>query len=313
MTIMRKSILKHQSSRTQGGTGRQWWLWVTKPEFYLDEDGKEDPSLDPALCEDSDGWWTCHRDTQAGDLAFLWRTRPMSDIGYLIHARSDAYSIVDDEFASERGWDYGCDYEVLHKFRKPVTLLDLRKAVNFEDWHPLRMQFQRRVFPVTPEYLQRLNDLILTKDPAYKEVLESLQGPTMPKRILLEEELEEALVFNLSILKPFGYDLTLYKDPDSGATGRQMICVGNGGRIDLLCQERGKKVFVVIELKNVRAGQNTFGQISNYMGWVQDRIAGRKQVRGLVISRGVDPKFQTALRTNDRIAQIDIERLGIKH
>lgn len=310
---MRKSIPKQQSSKPGGGTGMQSWLWVTRPEFYLDEDLLERADLDPALCEDSDGWWTCHRDTHAGDIAFLWRTRPMSDIGYVIRARSDAYSIVDEEFAAKRGWDYGCDYDVLHKFRKPVTLLDLRKAINFEDWHPLRMQFQRRVFPITPEYLQRLNDLILSKNPAYKKVLETLQGTAIPKRIILEEEIEEALVSNFGLLKPFGYDLTLFRDDVSGKTGRQLICVGNGGRIDLLCQERGKKGFVVIELKNVRAGQNTFGQISNYIVWVQDRIAGGKPVRGLVISKGVDPKFQTASRITDRVAQIDIDRLGMKH
>lgn len=310
---MRKPVSRQRPIQPRGLPGRQWWLWVTRPEFYLDEEGKERADLDPARCEDSDGWWTCHRDTHAGDLALLWRTRPMSDIGYLIRARSDAYSIADDEFGSEMGWDYGCDYEVLHKFRKPVNLLDLRKAVNFEDWHPLRMQFQRRVFSITLEYVQRLNDLILSNNPDYQKVLSSLHGSHTPKRIILEEELEEALVSNLGLLKAFGYDLTLYRDDASGKTGRQLICVGNGGRIDLLCQERGKKGLVVIELKNVRAGQNTFGQISNYIGWVQDRIASGKPVRGLVISKGVDPKFQAASRITDRIAQIDIDRLGFKH
>jgi predicted nuclease of restriction endonuclease-like (RecB) superfamily len=97
----------------------------------------------------------------------------------------------------------------------------------------------------------------------------------------LEKDLEDALVANLDILKRFGYNLELYNDPISNQTGRQFICKGNGGRIDLLCYDRIKKRFTVIELKNDRASQNTFGQISNYMGWVQERIAKSVPAKGL--------------------------------
>jgi len=38
---------------------RQYWLWVTRPDYYLDEDGCDREDLDPALGADSDGWWTC--------------------------------------------------------------------------------------------------------------------------------------------------------------------------------------------------------------------------------------------------------------
>jgi hypothetical protein len=52
------------------------------------------------------------RDTGRGDLALLYRTKPKMDLGYLIQAESDAYSIADDRHAYERG----CDYRVLYKF-----------------------------------------------------------------------------------------------------------------------------------------------------------------------------------------------------
>ena len=32
-------------------------------------------------------------------------------------AKSDAYSVAIDEFAFEHGWKYGCDFEVLYKFK----------------------------------------------------------------------------------------------------------------------------------------------------------------------------------------------------
>ena len=68
----------------------------------------------------------------------------------------------------------------------------------------------------------------------------------------------------------------------------------------------------MIELKNVKASQQTFGQISSYMGSVQDRIAGRTPVIGLVISRGYDVNFQAAMKVTDRIFQIDLQNLGFQ-
>ena len=106
-----------------------------------------------------------------------------------------------------------------------------------------------------------------------------------------EQELEEILVKDLGLLRSFGHDLVLYIDPDTGKNGRQLVAKGIGGRIDLLCYDNKRKRYVVIELKNVRASRDTFGQISNYMGWVLERIAGRRPVIGIVISRGYDAKF----------------------
>lgn len=109
---------------------RQYWLWVTRPDYYLDEDGCDREDLDPALGADSDGWWTCNKATKEGDLVLLWRTSPKKDIRYLIQAESDAYSIADD---NDKGWDYGCDYEVLYKFEQSLHAKDLRQNPYFDD------------------------------------------------------------------------------------------------------------------------------------------------------------------------------------
>ena len=286
---------------------RQYWLWVTRPDYYWEDDGSDREILDPTRCADSGGWWTCHKDTRKGDLIFLWRTSPKKDIGYLIQAESDAYSIVDD---NDQGWDYGCDYEVLYKFEHPVQIKDLRNSPSFDEWGPLKGSFQKTNFKILPEYWDKLNNLAADKNPEYKEIIEQIQKEPLSEGIRLEEELEEKLATNLNILKNFGHDLELYVNPESKLSGRQFICRGNGGRIDLLCCDRTQKRYVVIELKNVRAGQNTFGQISNYMGWVQNRIAGNIPVIGIVISRGYDTRFESALRITDKISHINVEDLG---
>ncbi len=73
------------------GEDRKAWVWVTKKEYYLDENGRDTETLDPASGYGSDGsWWTCHVDTKPGDLVVLYRTAPKSDIAYLLRASSDA-------------------------------------------------------------------------------------------------------------------------------------------------------------------------------------------------------------------------------
>ena len=286
---------------------RQYWLWVTRPDYYLEDDGSDREILDPTYSADAGGWWTCHKDTKRGDLIFLWRTSPKKDIGYLIQAESDAYSIVDD---NDQGWDYGCDYEALYKFENPVHIKDLRINPSFDEWGPLNGSFQKTTFKISLEYWNKLNNLAANKNPGYQEIIELIQKEPLAEAIRLEEELENELVTNLNILKNFGHHLELYVDPTSKQTGRQFICKGNGGRIDLLCYDKTQKRYAVIELKNVRAGQNTFGQISNYMGWVQSRIAENIPVIGIVISRGYDTRFESALKITDKISQIDVEDLG---
>lgn len=291
---------------------RQYWVWVTRPEFYLDERGYDREDLEPESGVDSGGWWTCDKRTQKGDLILLYRSRLKRDFGYLIQAESDAYSIADDLHAAENNWDYGCEYRVLYKFKNPVSLADLRGNPYMHDWGAYRANFQRRVYSIPPEHWKRLQQIAAAKNPDYGKFLKKIEQTSIVKSILLEEELEDALVENLDLLKPFGYDLELYVSPTDGASGRQLICKGNGGRIDLLCFERKKKQFVVIELKNVRAGQNTFGQISNYIGWVQERIAQGKPVVGLVISRGCDAKFQSSMKITNKVFQLDVEQLGFE-
>lgn len=71
---------------------KRFWVWVTGPAYYLDGNGLEAPYLDPAsdAAERPDEWWTCHRDTSAGDLILLYRSRPRSDLAYLFETRSNA-------------------------------------------------------------------------------------------------------------------------------------------------------------------------------------------------------------------------------
>lgn len=303
---------KQRRNKNTEANERRYWVWVTRPEYYLDEQGDEREDLDPESGVDPGGWWTCHRDTRKGDLVLLYRSRLKRDIGYLIRAESDAYSITDDEYASEQDWDYGCERRFLYKFENPVTLQDMRDNPYLHDWGAYSANFRRRVYEIPLAHWQRLSQALSEKNPSYENFLANVQKSTVVKSIMLEEEIEEALIHDLGRLKKVGYDLELCVSSIDGASGRQLVCKGNGGRIDLLCYDRKKKQYVVIELKNVRASQNTFGQICNYVGWVEERIAEGAPVIGLVISRGYDVRFQSSMKITDKIFHLDIEQLDFK-
>jgi hypothetical protein len=292
-----------KSSMPTSESQPQNWLWVTRPKYYLDEGGLERSDLDPSNGEDTSGWWTCHKNTLRGDFILLWRTSPKCDIGYLIQARSDAYSITDDSDANESNWEYGCEYLPLHKFRNPLAIAEIRNDPYLNEWSALRGRFQRTVFAITPEIWGHLMRRLSEKNPDFKRILGQLKSEQpIAQEILLEEDLENHLVDNLEILRPHGYDLELI--------GRQVICKGHGGRIDLLCLDRKAGRYVVIELKNVRAGQNTFGQIMTYVGWVNEHYPKRKPALGLVIARGVDNRYLSAATTTPNVKHLTLEQLG---
>lgn len=279
----------------------QHWVWVTGPDYYANADGSDREDLDPSVEPDAGGWWTCHRNTRRGDLVLLYRTRPRSDLKYLIRAESDAYSIADDKDAVEYGWDYGCDYRILYTFRTPLTLEDLRSDPYLEDWGALRGNFRQRVYTIRDEEWNRLVVRVAERDPDARRLL--IAGSPSPPDIPDEKALEDRIAADPSILRRFGYDLEVRE--------RQRVCEGHGGRIDLLGYDRRRKRYVVIELKNVRAGQNTFGQITSYLGWAQQRIAGGRPVDGLVIARGFDTRFLSAVSTNKRVGHIDLADLEL--
>lgn len=279
----------------------QKWVWVTTPDHYAEADGSDREDLDPGIAFDAGDWWTCHRNTRRGDLVLLYRTLPRADFAYLIRAESDAYPIGNEPDARAGGWDYGCDFRVLHKFESPLGYYEVRDDPYLEDWGARRGNFQRRVYAIPPAAWDRLVAQMVEREPAARRLLTG-RGVGTPSEVASEEELENRLAADLTVLRPFGYDLEL--------RDRQRVCDGHGGRLDLLCYDRQRRRFVVVELKNVRAGQNTYGQIASYVGWAQDRLAAGRRVDGLVIARGFDARFLAAQSLSDRVGRLELSDLG---
>ena len=87
-------------------------------------------------------------------------------------------------------------------------------------------------------------------------------------------------------------NLKLYnEDPDqSGARFHTQA-----GEIDFLAVDKKTKDFVVIELKVGKVHDNAIGQVLRYMGYVKEKLADDKKVRGILLGEDIDDKAKYAL------------------
>lgn len=291
----------------------QYWQWVTKAAFFLDDDGSEREALEPGSSHDPGRWWTCHKDTRAGDLAFIYRAGEENgvvyrDLKYLIMARSDAYPLDSIETVGERNWHYGCDFLPVFKFDNSLKIKEMRADPYLDDWNALRKRFQGTAFRTQDSIWKHLNDVLSSKNPDFEKFLKSFDRGRIMAEIIDELRIEKELSDNFHIMEDFGYELEL------GSC--QKPCIGDGGFIDILAKDKNSNEYIVIELKVVRADRCTFGQISGYIGWVMENMAKKESVKGIVISRGYDNKFSSALKTNPNIDHIELTeilpKLGMK-
>lgn len=280
---------------------QQYWLWVTRPEFYL-ENGREREDLDPKQTPDAEDWWTCHEDTKTGDLVLLYRTAPRSDIAYFIRVTGDPI-VLEEEYQLAYGWPYKCGFQVLYKFESPIKLAQMQNDPYLEQWPALRGRFQKSAWSIDPSSWSELITIASKNNPKFAEFFQNLEDQPTFRRSQNEKYLEDQIAANLSVLSRFGFNLQL--------RDRQYQC-SPVGRMDLLCYDEQKRCHVVIELKDVKATPSTYAQISSYMGWVQTHLANDEGIIGLVISRGFDVRFDACLKApNVQIQQIDVELLAL--
>ena len=276
---------------------RRYWVWITGPEYYLDSDGTDRDDLEPSSDYLPGGWWTCHKDTKAGDLILLYRSRKRMDLAYLIEARSAAYSILDDAAAKSAGWDYGCDYQVLAKFDLPLSLAVMKADPVLREWGALRAGFRRRVYEIPPDiWTHLLGALGLKRSALGKLTLKALQ------LFALESQIEEQLAGNLAPFTAIGLDLDL--------RARQ-YAFNRGGRLDLLCWDRTGKRYVVVELKRGQIRRDAFAQLKSYMASVREEFPVARKPIGLLVGTHMDNETDGMVRDDSRVQFVKLGDLGI--
>ncbi len=105
----------------------------------------------------------------------------------------------------------------------------------------------------------------------------------------MEQQLEDFIIENWEKTE-FGkkYDLIIEEGILKSQQYRTPI-----GNIDILAKDKISKDYVVIELKRNQTSDDTVGQVTRYMGWVQDNLKN-EGVKGIIVSGKYDEKLYYA-------------------
>jgi hypothetical protein len=147
------------------GQAARKWVWVAGPMYVFEDDGKSRADLVPVdkvlpeHYEDDNGWWTCHADTEEGDLAVIYRSgaknaagrlpaRGPKDICQVSLATSNARRLAVDPLAGEFLDQYGCLCVVVAEFSPTIGIRTLKTDPEIMAWPALRAGFVKAASPM---------------------------------------------------------------------------------------------------------------------------------------------------------------------
>jgi hypothetical protein len=114
----------------------------------------------------------------------------------------------------------------------------------------------------------------------------------MEKRGFLEIEIEDSIINNPEIIETGLKLIERQKTTDAGI-------------IDILCLDKNDN-YVVIELKKDKASDKVVGQIQRYMAWVEEGLADRERVRGIIVAQDYDMKLEYAIKGSKYPVEVKI-------
>lgn len=271
-------------------------MWVTRPQFYLDGEGKDRADLDPERGYTPEGWWTCDPATREGDLALIYRSQVAKDIGYLVAVRSDAERF-EDASSEFDGWPV-CRFQVLARFERPVKIDEMRADGVLAGWPALRASFVRRAFPVPDAVWDRLLERLGTDADQLRAAL-----ITGERRFRLERDLQKWLLGSgAQAFLDVGWDMDLIRS--------EYPC--GHGRADLVYQQ-GKGVLgrrVVVELKRDTIGPSAIAQVRGYRDHLDQELPiGRRRTMAMVVGESLDRSAELEVAADSRLTFVSIREL----
>ncbi|MGQ4876195.1 MAG: endonuclease NucS domain-containing protein [Promethearchaeia archaeon] len=67
------------------------------------------------------------------------------------------------------------------------------------------------------------------------------------------------------------------------------------GIIDILCKDKNGN-YVVIELKKGRGNDKVIGQLLRYLAWIEEHVAEKNKVRGIIVAKSYDEGLEYAIK-----------------
>ena len=113
-----------------------------------------------------------------------------------------------------------------------------------------------------------------------------------PSLFYMESQLEDFLVENWDKTE-FGNKYALIEE-DGELVSQQFRT--DIGIIDILAKDKKTGQYVVIELKKNQTSDDTVGQLTRYMGWLEEHKTDGKTTKGIIIAGHYDQRLYYALR-----------------
>lgn len=136
----------------------------------------------------------------------------------------------------------------------------------------------------------------------WKPVEEPIEQPQPPEPVVAEESdialfymekhLEDFLIENWDKTE-LGKKYDLIEEDGELVSQQYKTAIGD---IDILAQDKKTKQYVVIELKRNQPSDDTVGQLTRYMGWLEEHKTKGKSTKGIIIAARYDERLHYALK-----------------
>lgn len=108
----------------------------------------------------------------------------------------------------------------------------------------------------------------------------------------MEKELENFIITNWDKTE-LGKDYDLIEEDGEVVSQQYSTDIG---KIDILARDKKTKQYVVIELKRNQTSDDTIGQLTRYMGWIEEKKSPEKSAKGIIIAAKYDDRLYYALK-----------------
>jgi len=124
-----------------------------------------------------------------------------------------------------------------------------------------------------------------------KPILSRGEDTTDPSLFYMESQLEDFIVENWDKTE-LGEKYDLIEEDDHFSQQYPTSI----GRIDILAKDKKTGQYVVIELKKGQTSDDTVGQLTRYMGWLEEHKTNGKLTKGIIIAAQYDKRLYYALK-----------------
>jgi hypothetical protein len=123
----------------------------------------------------------------------------------------------------------------------------------------------------------------------------------------MESQLEDFLIENWEKTE-LGKRFDLIEENDEMVSQQYRTENPHIGTIDILARDKKTKQYVIIELKKGQTSDETVGQLTRYMGWIEEHKTKGAPTRGLIIAGEYDLKLRYALK---KIKDVEVYRYRV--